>query len=185
MCSFGKQGTFMKKRTLTLVFSWLMFSNAFSQWQPISGSPTPLQEGIRSMVLVDSILIGCTEKSILHSYDNGESWTYISDNPDAKATILTKRNNKLYLVHSSRHTLYVSTNYGLDWNARSLVVDSTCVSYAIGDSVILLQSQSKIIYRSTDDGLTWFKPACIGLHKVFYDLASTKKYFFCRRLSII
>jgi photosystem II stability/assembly factor-like uncharacterized protein len=93
--------------------------------------------------------------------DNGLTWTALNNGISHLNTVcLVRKGDKLFcgtIDGNPLHVfLYVSTNYGLNWTATSLIQKSMYALFVQGNSIIA-GTYGAGIYISTDDGVTWFQ----------------------------
>jgi Secretion system C-terminal sorting domain len=98
---------------------------------------------------------------VFRSTNGGTNWVNIMGNLNLGVTNLALNGNKIY---AGDQGLHVTTNYGTNWN--SLFMGDNVESILANDSLIILGTYSKGIYRSTDNGQSWLRT--LNLDKRIY-----------------
>ena len=156
----------MKGNLLIVILILLCFSlHSQDYWMGINVPDSVTDINNISITPSGTILI-CTNLGMYSSLNNGENWEKFG-NLDWPIYHIAYSNSAIYA--DGGYNLFKSINNGQSWDTMSSYTSFNVSLKIIHDS-LLFRTNWGGIYKSTDEGITWFKVHDTYTSQCFYDL---------------
>lgn len=119
---------------------------------------------VTSMKVVNKNIFLCTRShGVVRSINNGISWEKVNNGlPSLQAQYIASIDSTIY-VSINRKGLFRSTDAGGNWNSVNSVFINKVIQGMLVDNYVLYVATNQEIYRSSDNGQTWFESKLNGV----------------------